>query len=43
MNIRSRDVFRPILRERKYLMDYNEKYVPKPQMKLGTTEWQEGL
>ena len=25
-NIRSRDVFRPIARERKYLMDYNYEY-----------------
>ena len=25
-NIRPRDAFRPIARERKYLMDYNEEY-----------------
>ena len=27
-NIRPRDAFRPIARERKYLMDYNQRYVP---------------
>ena len=39
--LRSRDVFRPIERERKYLMDYNIKYAT--YMIVNTTVWKNNL